>query len=328
LRLSLSIIYPVTRVLASQSASVPSFTEAEAWRVVGGGWNPLFSSFVQTGVSLEWHDFTSAEPLDWGRSFHPGSIELCLNLGGSGTVSAGKTRVELSRHSAAFYHHGTTPLSGQRVARERHQFLTVEYSVAFLQQHFAPVSELLHPLVRSALNKNAPSEISALKSLTSEQIQVVQSLRNPSVPSCALPLWYQIKALELAAHFFFQQPNAQELFCHRHNRVAHDRVEKVIAILRENLATPPTLDQIGAQVGCSPFYLSRTFSKEVGMTLPQFIRKLRMERAAELLRAGKHNVTEAAFEVGYSSLSHFSQAFHAVFGVCPGLYPILPPSRK
>ena len=51
-------------------------------------------------------------------------------------------------------------------------------------------------------------------------------------------------------------------------------------------------------------------------------------RAAELLRAGKHNVTEAAFEVGYSSLSHFSQAFHETFGVCPGLYPILPLTQR
>lgn len=32
---------------------------------------------------------------------------------------------------------------------------------------------------------------------------------------------------------------------------------------------------------------------------------------------------EAAFEVGYNSLSHFSASFHELFGVCPGLYPIL-----
>ncbi len=47
-----------------------------------------------------------------------------------------------------------------------------------------------------------------------------------------------------------------------------------------------------------------------------------IERAAELLREGKHNVTEAAFEVGYSSLSHFTVAFREVFGCCPGLYPV------
>jgi AraC family transcriptional regulator len=265
--------------------------------------------------------------LDWGKSFHPGSIELCLNLGGNGSVAVGKSRTDLSRHTAAFYHQGGTPLSARRNAGE-HQFLTVEYSVPFVETYFGADANLLHPVVRAALEHQGASEISPPQQLTSEQFQLIQSLRSPSVPPVALPIWYQSKALELGTHFFFRPPAAQELFCHRQNRVAQERVAKVIAILRENLAAPPTLDQLGAQAGCSPFYLSRTFSKEVGMTLPQFVRKLRMERAAELLRAGKHNVTEAAFEVGYASLSHFSQAFHEAFGVCPGLYPILPATRS
>jgi AraC-like DNA-binding protein len=40
------------------------------------------------------------------------------------------------------------------------------------------------------------------------------------------------------------------------------------------------------------------------------------------------NVTEAALEVGYSSLSHFSSAFREVIGCCPGLYPMAPVGRK
>ena len=52
------------------------------------------------------------------------------------------------------------------------------------------------------------------------------------------------------------------------------------------------------------------------------------ERAAELLKSGRCNVTEAAFEVGYSSLSHFSQAFHEMFGCCPGLYPLRTPTQQ
>jgi AraC-like DNA-binding protein len=88
------------------------------------------------------------------------------------------------------------------------------------------------------------------------------------------------------------------------------------------------LQDIGREVGCSPFYLSRTFSKEKGQTIPQFIRQIRLERAAALLRLGEHNVTEVALEVGYSSLSHFSQAFHQLFGCCPGLYPMATSSQK
>ena len=90
----------------------------------------------------------------------------------------------------------------------------------------------------------------------------------------------------------------------------------------------PSLEEIGQAAGCSPFYLSRTFSTVTGRTIPQYVRQLRMERAAELLRSGRFNVTEAALEVGYSSLSHFSQAFHDTFGCCPGLYPLRTPTQK
>jgi AraC-like DNA-binding protein len=77
------------------------------------------------------------------------------------------------------------------------------------------------------------------------------------------------------------------------------------------------LEALGKQVGCSPFYLSRIFSQQMGTTISQYLRQLRMEKAAALLRAGKMNVTEVAMEVGYSSSSHFSVAFHETFGCCP-----------
>jgi AraC-like DNA-binding protein len=48
------------------------------------------------------------------------------------------------------------------------------------------------------------------------------------------------------------------------------------------------------------------------MTIPQYARQLRMECAAELLKSWKFNVTEAALEVGYSSLSHFTRRSAAV----------------
>ena len=97
---------------------------------------------------------------------------------------------------------------------------------------------------------------------------------------------------------------------------------------RKNLAEPPSLEELGRKIGCSHFYLSRIFSTETGQTITQYLRRLRMEKAAELLRSGEYNVTEAALEVGYASPSHFSQAFHEAFGCCPGLYPIATPTQK
>ena len=305
------------------------FTEADAWRDVGKGWQPLFGNFHGAGYSIEWHDFYAKREFDWGASFHPGCVELCLNLDGHGYVEGKKQRTELAPNTAAFYHRQDTPLTAKRVTNEQHQFLTVEFSCPFLAKHLAGMETVLHPVARAAI-ENCPCEqvASSTVRLGMAQQQLIATLRQPPVYANAQPLWYQCKALELALTFLLQPPPEKEMFCTRQQRVAQERVEQVIFLLKQNLAEPPTLEELGKKIGCSHFYLSRIFTAQTGHTITQHLRDLRMERAAELLKAGEHNVTETALEVGYSSLSHFSAAFHEAYGCCPGLYPLKTLSQK
>jgi AraC-like DNA-binding protein len=307
---------------------VAPFTERPVWRTVGDGWKHLHGSVQDAGVSFEWHDFKSQQEFNWGRSFHPDSLEVCLNLAGEGRVSCNQQEAVFAPLSGGFYRQGDQPLCARRSAGQRHQFLTVELSLDFLRRHLGGCAASLHPLVRQAVaGPGTASAVTPPLRLTSRQQQLLTSLRAVPVLGAAQPVWYQAKALEVAAEFFFSNSGEPELFCQRQQRLAAGRVEKVIALLREKLTEPPTLEEIGRGVGCSPFHLSRTFSTTTGLTIPQYTRQLRMERAAELLRSGKFNVTEAALEVGYSSLSHFSQAFQETFGCCPGLYPLRTPAQ-
>lgn len=313
----------------SRPRPLPPGGEESVWRAVGARWRQLFGNFNSLGVSFEWHEFTAEQAVDWGRSFHPHSLELCLNLAGSGGVSAEAGALQFGPWSAGFYWQGRTPLRARRNADESHRFVTVEMAPTFLTRHL-PVDALeLHPLVRGlTAGELQDSAVGVVEAMNTRQRELVMSLRQPPVLASAQSVWYQAKAVELMGEFFFRPATDAELFCHRQQRVARDRVDAVMAILKRSLTEPPSLDAIGREVGCSPFYLSRTFSKETGVTIPQYIRQLRLERAAELLRSGEYNVTEAAMEVGYSSLSHFSQAFHQQFGCCPGLYPMATPTQR
>jgi AraC family transcriptional regulator len=304
-----------------------NFAEAPAWHSIGSGWRPLFGSFQSLGFSFEGHDFTTTSALDWSRSFHPNSLEVCLNLEGAGCVRQAKREVEIGPRSILFYYQGDPGLSALRKSDEKHRFITVEFSPKFLREHFKSQKENLHPLVRDILNGSEQSAVAAPERLSTLHLQLVESFQQCPVFQPAREIWFRCKALELAAHLFFR-PAGGELFCTRTQRAARDRVERARQILRENLSEPPALEALGKQVGCSPFYLSRLFSQESGMTIQQYLRQLRMERAAELLRTGRCNVTEAALEVGYNSLSHFSSAFHETYGCCPGLYPLKTPTQK
>ena len=297
-------------------------TETAFWEPVNHGWQVLYGGMKEMGVSIEWHDFELARDFDWSRHFHPDSLELCLNVAGHGSVRTEKTVVDFKPLTAGFYWQGKPTLQAERRSGEQHRFITIEFSVHFLRERLAGCDGALHPLVEGFVQGDLRSGgISQLHRLTTEQERWVAHLLRPPSFRAARSLWYQSKVLQLMVDFFFQRQDADELFCDRQRRTTRDRAERVAAFLHRRLAEPPSLEEIGREVGCSPFYLSRIFSHEMGTTIPQFLRKIRMERAAALLRSGKYNVTEAAMEVGYSSLSHFSQAFCQAMGCCPALYP-------
>jgi AraC-like DNA-binding protein len=147
-----------------------------------------------------------------------------------------------------------------------------------------------------------------------------EEMLDPPIQGLGAAFWFRAKILEITALTLVEP--GEELFCERHKRLAIERVGRVKQALSRDLENPPTLSQLGREVGCSPFYLSRIFSENTGMTISRYLRNLRLERAADLLRSGRVNVTEAAMAVGYSSLSHFSKAFAAMFGVCPCVFPL------
>ncbi|MBA3962581.1 MAG: helix-turn-helix transcriptional regulator [Chthoniobacterales bacterium] len=293
-----------------------------AWADARHGWQQLYGGFDELGVSLESHDFKTSRPLDWGESFRARSVEFCLNLEGRGSIGNGRgIALSYLPSSSGYYAVGSEPLRATRQAHERHRFVTLKFSRAHLQSQLAATEGDLTPAMREAVFPTREQNVvSHPHPMSAEQRAIVASLAAPPVPKAARILWYQSKATELMSHFLFEAKDP-EMFCARQKRVARDRVVRAQELILRNLADPPSLETLGQEVGCSPFYLSRVFSREVGLTIPQFLRNARMERAAELLRTGRYNVTEAATEVGYSSLSHFSKSFCETIGCCPVLYP-------
>jgi AraC family transcriptional regulator len=98
------------------------------------------------------------------------------------------------------------------------------------------------------------------------------------------------------------------------------RIDRVIDYLRENLHRPVKLDEL-AKVACfSEFHFHRIFGAVSGETLNSFTNRLRLEKAARLLRYSQKNLIDIAMDCGFSSPATFSRAFRAGFDTSPSQF--------
>lgn len=85
-----------------------------------------------------------------------------------------------------------------------------------------------------------------------------------------------------------------------------------------------TLADLARASHFSPWYAHRLFTEQVGLTPGDYVRRLRLSRAALRLRDEDLSITEAAFAAGFGSVDGFQRAFLREFGCNPGAYAAKP----
>jgi YesN/AraC family two-component response regulator len=90
--------------------------------------------------------------------------------------------------------------------------------------------------------------------------------------------------------------------------------------IQEHQAEKITLNQVAKAVNMSRFNFCKTFSKAVGIHFTDYLVRLRIERAKNLLLNPNLRVSEIAFEAGFQSLTHFNRVFKKLLGQSPTDY--------
>lgn len=86
------------------------------------------------------------------------------------------------------------------------------------------------------------------------------------------------------------------------------------------MMTTSPIEDLSEQAGYSRMQLYRKLKSPAGQTPSQFVRTIRLKRAAQMLANKTDNVTQIAYTIGFSSPAYFSKCFKDQFGVTPGQF--------
>jgi len=98
-------------------------------------------------------------------------------------------------------------------------------------------------------------------------------------------------------------------------------MERVMNEINKNIGNPNfTVEMLATEVGLSRVHLHRKLKELTNQTTRDFIRNVRLQQAAMLLKEKNQNITEISELVGFTSINYFSYAFKELYGVSPSEY--------
>ena len=96
---------------------------------------------------------------------------------------------------------------------------------------------------------------------------------------------------------------------------------RIMELLEKNVSNEDfTVDEFAKQIGISRMQLHRKLHALTDQSASEFIRNFRLKRGMKLLSAKKGNISEIAYEVGFSNPSYFAECFKNLFGFSPSDY--------
>jgi AraC-like DNA-binding protein len=97
-------------------------------------------------------------------------------------------------------------------------------------------------------------------------------------------------------------------------------VTRAKQFIHQNQAEDLSLTRVARAVNTSSFYFCKLFKRSTGITFTNYVSRVRVEKAKNLLLNPNLRISEIAYEIGFQSLTHFNRVFKRVLGQSPSAY--------
>ncbi|SCM78748.1 Transcriptional regulator, AraC family [uncultured Sporomusa sp.] len=134
----------------------------------------------------------------------------------------------------------------------------------------------------------------------------------------------KINECQRMEEFFFHMKNLVMVFLNRSAPLEDKRhnglVGEARSFILEHYSQSIKIDDVAAQLFISPSHLSRLFRQELNCTVNDYITRVRVEQAVELMKKPELSVAQVSQAVGFQSQSYFAKVFAKYIGVAPLVY--------
>lgn len=133
-------------------------------------------------------------------------------------------------------------------------------------------------------------------------------------------LYYQGKVLEILGLYFSERKANTESCPFLNDQETVRKIKHAKEYLLKNMENPPGLKALAKIAGLNEYQLKVGFKEIYGNTVFGFLLDHKLDHSRVMLDSGKYQVSEVAYQVGYTNPSHFIAAFKKKFGITPKKY--------
>ena len=189
-------------------------------------------------------------------------------------------------------------------------------SIKVFHSFFSQVADLIHFLD----DENKDKKYYLDKEMTPSEILVLNQLFNDHMHDSLQKLYTKGKVYELLSLYFNKSQDSEQSCPFLDDEENVDKIKNAKQIIIDNMAEPPSLQELAEQIGLTVAKLNDGFKHIYGDSIFNFLLDYKLEFARKMLLSKKHNVSEISLQVGYSTASHFISAFKKKYGTTPKQY--------
>lgn len=244
-------------------------------------------------------------------------FHFCLEGKMTFSFNNGSYKFDLNENNSIILFNPSTNLPIDAVLEKNTKYLSLLITIKKFHGLFSELTDNISFLSQENSGKKYYKE----NAITPQISTVLNQIMNEKLSENVKNLYLKGKIFELLG-MYFNESNDMNIeqcpFLADEKNVVKIKMAKEIIIKR--MTDPPSLKELSSEVDISLKNLKEGFKEIYGYTVYGFLLEYKMNIASKMLSTKNYNVNEVADQIGYSTSSHFINAFKNRFGTTPNKY--------